>query len=136
MVTFETQTHGDRVKYFAICICFLISRTPSSLFNPIYYIFTQGDLYFNPSLKSVLLQVENEDEDGKTSPSLHRRNFLKFSIQNILSASARERQDDLEEEADDDEDDKDNVRDTGVNIVRPLVTNWYEEIQSYWILLN
>ena len=73
---------------------------------------------------TFMFQVENDDEDGKTSPSLHRRNFLKFSIQNILSASARERQDDLEEEADDEGDDKDNVRDAGVNIVRPLVTNW------------
>ena len=66
-----------------------------------------------------MLQVENEEDDGgKTSPNLHRRNFLKFSIQNILSASARERQGEgIEEE----EEDK---RESGVRIVRPLVTNW------------
>ena len=67
-------------------------------------------------------QVENNDEeDGKTSPNLHRRNFLKFSIQNILSASAR--QDTLEDE-DDDEEEREAGRDPAVRIVRPLVTNW------------
>ena len=73
-----------------------------------------------------MLQVENDEEDGKTSPNLHRRNFLKFSIQNILSATARERQDDLEEEDgdEDDDDDRDNTREPNVRIVRPLVTNW------------
>ena len=68
-----------------------------------------------------MLQVENDEDDGgKTSPNLHRRNFLKFSIQNILSASARERQEDGIEE-DEEEGDK---RESGVRIVRPLVTNW------------
>ena len=67
-----------------------------------------------------MLQVENEEDDGgKTSPNLHRRNFLKFSIQNILSASARERQGEgIEEEEEGDK------RESGVRIVRPLVTNW------------
>ena len=69
-----------------------------------------------------MFQVENDEEDGKTSPNLHRRNFLKFSIQNILSASARERQDDIEEE--EEEEDRDPSRDPDVRIVRPLVTNW------------
>ena len=66
------------------------------------------------------MQVENEEDDGgKTSPNLHRRNFLKFSIQNILSASARERQGEgIEEEEEGDK------RESGVRIVRPLVTNW------------
>ena len=68
-----------------------------------------------------MLQVENEEDDGgKTSPNLHRRNFLKFSIQNILSASARERQGEGIEE-DEEEGDK---RESGGRIVRPLVTNW------------
>ena len=74
-----------------------------------------------------MLQVENDDEDGKTSPNLHRRNFLKFSIQNILSAAtARERQDDLEDDDvdEDEDDDRDNPREQNVRIVRPLVTNW------------
>ena len=69
-----------------------------------------------------MLQVENEEDDGgKTSPNLHRRNFLKFSIQNILSASARERQGEGIEEEEEEEGDK---RESGVRIVRPLVTNW------------
>ena len=69
-----------------------------------------------------MLQVENEEDDGgKTSPNLHRRNFLKFSIQNILSASARERQGEGIEEEEGEEGDK---RESGVRIVRPLVTNW------------
>ena len=68
-----------------------------------------------------MLQVENEEDDGgKTSPNLHRRNFLKFSIQNILSASARERQGEGIEEEEEEED----KRESGVRIVRPLVTNW------------
>ena len=50
--------------------------------------------------------MENEEDEGKTSPSLHRRNFLKFSIQNILSASARERQEDMEEEAEEEEEEE------------------------------
>ena len=73
-----------------------------------------------------MLQVENDEDDGeggKTSPNLHRRNFLKFSIQNILSASARGRQEDrLEDE--EEEEDKESPREPGVRIVRPLVTNW------------
>ena len=71
-----------------------------------------------------MLQVENDEDDGgKTSPNLHRRNFLKFSIQNILSASARERQEEgIEEE--EEEGDKEGPREPGVRIVRPLVTNW------------
>ena len=75
-----------------------------------------------------MFQVENDEDDGKTSPNLHthRQNFLKFSIQNILSATARERQDDIEDDADDEDDDRENNHDTGaVRIVRPLVTNWY-----------
>ena len=68
-----------------------------------------------------MLQVENEEDDGgKTSPNLHRRNFLKFSIQNILSASARERQGEGIEE----EEEEGDKRQSGVRIVRPLVTNW------------
>lgn len=68
-----------------------------------------------------MLQVENEEDDGgKTSPNLHRRNFLKFSIQNILSASARERQGEGIEE----EEEEGDKRESGVRIVRPLVTNW------------
>ena len=68
-----------------------------------------------------MLQVENDEDDGgKTSPNLHRRNFLKFSIQNILSASARERQEDGIEE----EEEEGDKRESGVRIVRPLVTNW------------
>ena len=67
------------------------------------------------------MQVENEEDDGgKTSPNLHRRNFLKFSIQNILSASARERQGEGIEE----EEEEGDKRESGVRIVRPLVTNW------------
>ena len=68
-----------------------------------------------------MLQVENEEDDGgKTSPNLHRRNFLKFSIQNILSASARERQGEGIEE----EEEEGDKLESGVRIVRPLVTNW------------
>ena len=68
-----------------------------------------------------MLQVENDEDDGgKTSPNLHRRNFLKFSIQNILSASARERQ----EEGIEEEEEEGDKRESGVRIVRPLVTNW------------
>ena len=68
-----------------------------------------------------MLQVENDEDDGgKTSPNLHRRNFLKFSIQNILSASARERQGEGIEE----EEEEGDKRESGVRIVRPLVTNW------------
>ena len=71
------------------------------------------------------MQVENDEDDGgKTSPNLHRRNFLKFSIQNILSASARERQGEGIEEEEDDEADKESPREPGVRIVRPLVTSW------------
>ena len=69
--------------------------------------------------------MENEEDEGKTSPSLHRRNFLKFSIQNILSASARERQEDMEEDPEDDEEEeRERRRESGVRIVRPLVSNW------------
>ena len=72
------------------------------------------------------MQVENDEDDGgKTSPNLHRRNFLKFSIQNILSASARERQGEgIEEEEEEEEGDKESPREPGVRIVRPLVTSW------------
>ena len=68
--------------------------------------------------------MENEEDEGKTSPSLHRRNFLKFSIQNILSASARERQEDLEDPEDPEEEERERSRESGVRIVRPLVSNW------------
>ena len=69
--------------------------------------------------------MENEEDEGKTSPSLHRRNFLKFSIQNILSASARERQEDLEDPEDpEEEEERERSRESGVRIVRPLVSNW------------
>ena len=72
------------------------------------------------------MQVENDEDDGgKTSPNLHRRNFLKFSIQNILSASARERQGEgIEEEEEDEGDKESSPREPGVRIVRPLVTSW------------
>lgn len=69
--------------------------------------------------------MENEEDEGKTSPSLHRRNFLKFSIQNILSASARERREDMEEDPEDEEEEeRERTREAGVRIVRPLVSNW------------
>lgn len=72
-----------------------------------------------------MLQVENDEDDGgKTSPNLHRRNFLKFSIQNILSASARERQGEGIEEEEEEDGDKESPREPGVRIVRPLVTSW------------
>lgn len=73
-----------------------------------------------------MLQVENDEDDGgKTSPNLHRRNFLKFSIQNILSASARERQGEgIEEEEEEGDKERESPREPGVRIVRPLVTNW------------
>ena len=72
-----------------------------------------------------MLQVENDEDDGgKTSPNIHRRNFLKFSIQNILSASARERQGEGIEEEEEEEGDKESPREPGVRIVRPLVTSW------------
>ena len=69
--------------------------------------------------------MENEEDEGKTSPSLHRRNFLKFSIQNILSASARGRQEDMEEDPEEEEEEeRERLREAGVRIVRPLVSNW------------
>ena len=61
--------------------------------------------------------------DGKTSPSLHTTNFLKFSIQSILSAREREREREETAETLADKDDL-QMREEGVRIARPMVTNW------------
>ena len=68
--------------------------------------------------------------EGKTSPTLHTANFLKFSIHSILSAREREREreeeeEDVEQGEREAEKDDLHMRDDGVRIARPMVTNWY-----------
>eukprot|EP00090_Calanus_glacialis_P022612 TRINITY_DN34891_c0_g1_i1.p1 TRINITY_DN34891_c0_g1~~TRINITY_DN34891_c0_g1_i1.p1 ORF type:complete len:377 (-),score=129.01 TRINITY_DN34891_c0_g1_i1:129-1259(-) len=81
-------------------------------------------------IEDRFIKIEDHHVEGKTSPTLHTANFLKFSIQSILSAREREmeREEEDEEEVEQGEREAEkeelHMRDEGVRIARPMVTNW------------